>query len=106
MSTLLATLLVSLATVGLNAPAAALDNGDLPYVHIAQRSAGSAGPVAAPGGRVSKPNPFPSSSAAGGSEGNLNRNEEYSAAIRNCEALPRSQRRACINETKKKFGQM
>jgi hypothetical protein len=106
MSKLLVTLFVSMATIGLNAAAAAADNVDMPHVQIAEKRAGSAGPIAAPGGNISKPSAFPSSSAAGVSHSNPNRNEEYSAAIRNCESLPRSQRRACIDETKKRFGQM
>ena len=106
MSKLLHTILVSLATIGLNALAAAADNVDMPHVQIAEKRAGSAGPIAGPGGSISKPSAFPSSSAGGVSHTNPNRNDEYSAAIRNCESLPRSQRRACIDETKKKFGQM
>jgi len=106
MGKLLGILLVSLSIVGLNAPAAAVDKGDMPPVQIAEKRAGSAGPITAPGGNISKPNPFPSSSAAGVSATNPNRNEEYSAAIRNCESLPKSQRRACIDATKKQFGQM
>lgn len=73
-------------------------------VQIAQQSTSSA-PVGVPGS-TSKPNPFPSSSAAGGSEAELTRNEAYFAAMRKCQTLPSEQRPDCINETKKKFGEM
>ena len=109
MSKLLVTLLLNIV-MGLNAPVAAADNADnmnMQHVQIAEKRAGSAGPIGAPGGTVSKPNAFPSSSTAGGgSDTKPYRNEEYAAAIRSCESLSSSKRRACIDETKKKFGQM
>ena len=77
-----------------------------PYEQIAQKSAGSAGPVAAPGSSMSKPNPFPSSSGAGIPERKINEDEAYSTAVRDCRTLPNSQRAVCIDEVNKRFGQM
>jgi hypothetical protein len=102
MSKLLASALGVLATIGLDVPAA--DTLDTPRTQIAQQNTGPA-PVGAPGS-TSRPNPFPSSSAAGGSGSNLTGNEAYFAAMRKCQALPSPQRPDCINETKKKFGEM
>ena len=104
MSRLSAIVWGSVATFGLNAPAGAADPVDRPDLLIAQQSTGSA-PVGVPGS-TSRPNPFPSSSAAGGSESELTRNEAYFAAMRKCQTLPSEQRPACVNETKKKFGEM
>jgi len=73
-------------------------------VQVAQQSTSSA-PVGVPGS-TSRPNPFPSSSAAGGSEAELTRNEAYFAAMRKCQTLPSEHRPDCVTETKKKFGEM
>ena len=104
MSKLLVTVMGSLATIGLGAQAFAADSIKRPHMQIAQQSTGPA-PVGAPGS-TSKPNPFPSSSAAGGSDSELTRNEAYFAAMRKCQSLPSNQRPDCVDNTKKKFGEM
>lgn len=105
MSKLLIGVLGSLAMIALNAPAAdTVDSVNTPPSQIAQQSTGPA-PVGAPGS-TSQPNPFPSSSAAGGSDSNLTRNEAYFAAMRKCQFLPSPERPDCIDQTKKKFGEM
>jgi hypothetical protein len=102
----LVTLLAGLAMIDVNAPAAAVDDMHMPHVQIAQQRAGSAGPVGPPSSRISKPNPFPSSSGTSIHESNVDRSEEYSTAIQNCQTLPSRQRTACIDDTNKRFGQM
>jgi hypothetical protein len=104
MSRLLVSVLGSLATIGLNGPAAAVELVAVPRIQIAQQSTGPA-PVGAPGS-TSSPNPFPSSSASGSAGSNSNRNEAYFAAMRKCQSLPSAKRPDCIDETKKKFGEM
>jgi len=101
---LLVAVLGSFATIGPGGLADAADPMEMRDTQIAQQSTGPA-PVGAPGS-TSKPNPFPSSSAAGGSDSELTRNEAYFAAMRKCQSLPSSQRPDCVNETKKKFGEM
>ena len=57
-------------------------------------------------GNMARTNPFPSSSGTGASNGKLDRNDDYSAALQDCQTLPASQRPTCIRETNKRFGQM
>lgn len=57
-------------------------------------------------GSMARTNPFPSSSGTGVSNSKLDRNDEYSAALQDCQSLPASQKPTCIKETNKRFGQM
>jgi hypothetical protein len=97
---------VSVALANTTTRAVDFENGNAPRVRIAQQRATTAGPVAAPGSNMSKPNPFPSSSGAGVSERALLQDEEYASAIQDCESLPSSQRKACVDDINKRFGQM
>ena len=83
-----------------------IHDANAPPLQIAQQRAATAGPVAAPGSNMSKPNPFPSSSGAGVPERSLMQDDEYAAAIQDCETLPNSQRKTCVDDINKKFGQM
>jgi hypothetical protein len=73
---------------------------------MAQTTTGTAGPVAAPGSNMSKPRAFPSSSGAGVPETDLSLDDAYSTAIRDCESLPSSQRKVCVDDINKRYGQM
>jgi hypothetical protein len=104
MSKLVVMLLTNLALFSATSPAA--DSWPAQTVLIAQTTAGTAGPVAAPGSNMSKPRAFPSSSGAGVPERNLSQDDAYSTAIHDCASLPSSQRKACVDEINKRFGQM
>jgi hypothetical protein len=105
MSRLLVALSASLAFSGANVLAANVVLSPSQTMLIAQTPPGTAGPVAAPGSGPSKPRAFPSSSGAGVSDRNLSVDDAYSTAIHDCESLPSSQQKACVDDINKRYGQ-